>query len=65
MQEKQSLNKYFLPVVLAFYAAAVLLSYIRIYVLQAYPTYYSEDDMPGALDTLTDIPSLLTPTPTP
>lgn len=54
-------NSYFVPVIAAFYVAAILLSYVRIYVLHAYPTFYSEDDMPGALETLQDIPSLLRP----
>ena len=50
-----------LKVVIGCYVVAVVLSFMRVYIFHAYPIYYSEDDMPGAWDTLTDIPSLLRP----
>jgi len=54
-------NDFFLPVVIACYVIAITLSFMRIYVFHAYPTFVTEDDMPGTWETLTDIPSLLTP----
>lgn len=41
------------------YIVAIGLSFVRIYVLHAYPIYLSEDHMPGTWEILTDIPSLL------
>ncbi|HEY4498536.1 MAG TPA: hypothetical protein VJH94_00560 [Candidatus Paceibacterota bacterium] len=48
-------NKIFLVAVVATYVIAIALTYARVYVLHAYPIYYSEEDMPGIpkqLDTL-------------
>ncbi len=53
-------ERIFLKLIIGCYFVAIVLSFMRIYVFHAYPVYSSEDDMPGAWDTITDIPSLLT-----
>ncbi len=52
-------SKVLIILLVLFYALSVVLSYSRIYVFQAYPVYYSENDMPEVLDLFSDIPSLL------
>lgn len=54
-------NNLFLIVVGTCYTLAIALSFARIYFFHAYPTFLSEDDMPGAWEALNDIPALLTP----
>lgn len=36
----------FWVVVILLYAVAITLSYLRIYVWEAYPTFYTEEEMP-------------------
>lgn len=35
-------------IVISLYVAAITLSYFRIYVWEAYPTFYSEEEMPDS-----------------
>ena len=39
-------RKFFITVLLLLYLGAIALTYTRVYVLHAYPVYYSEDEMP-------------------
>ncbi len=40
-------NKIFISIVIGLYLASIVLSFLKIYVYQAYPIYYSEDEIPG------------------
>jgi hypothetical protein len=42
-------RKYFLILIAVLYILAFSLTYIRVYVLHAYPVYYSEEEMPDMI----------------
>jgi hypothetical protein len=55
---KAKKSNLFVSLLIVCYAISLIFSYLRIYVFHAYPIYYTEEEMPGPLDLLSDIPSL-------
>lgn len=40
-------DKIFFSVAISLYVISIILSFVKIYVFQAYPVYYTEDEIPG------------------
>ncbi len=47
-------NDFFWYLVISCYAVAIVFSFTKIYILEMYPVYYAEEEIPGIFDVFVD-----------